>query len=64
MEQRPLAQVAVVRLQRLGHGGIGDDLLDPRAVRLHHGVVELLGPAHDFLERHPRLDAGLATRAM
>ena len=31
VEERPLAQVPVVRLERLGHRGVVDDLLDARA---------------------------------
>ena len=43
VEAGALAQVPVVRLEDLGGGGIGHELLDPPAVLLHDPEVELLG---------------------
>ena len=52
VEARALAQVAVVRLEDLGRGRVGDELVDPLAVLLHDPEVELLGAAHVLLDRH------------
>ena len=50
VEARALAQVPVVRLQDLGRGRIGHQLLDPVPVRLHDLVVDLLGAAQVLLQ--------------
>ena len=57
VEAGPLAEVAVVRLERGRDVGIGDQLVDPLPVLLHDPEVELLGGPHELLDAHA-LDAG------
>ena len=67
MEAGPLAQVAVVRLQDLGRGRVGHQLVDPAPVRVHDPEVELLGAAHvvghgHVLPARGVLDGGIVVR--
>ena len=67
VEARPLAEVAVVRLEVLGRGRVGHQLLDPVPVPFHDLVVELLGAAQVLGRRHALcargvLDGGVVVR--
>ncbi len=59
VEAGSLAPVAVVRLEHLRDRGIGDDLVDPRAMLLHHLVVELLDLSRDVPGIRSRFDHGV-----
>ena len=52
MEAGALAQVPVVRLQDLGGGGVGHQLLDPAPVGFHDLVVELLATSEKVGQGH------------
>ena len=57
MEAGPLAELAVVRLERLGGVRVVDDRLDPRADLLHLLEVGQLHRVHQALGRHVTLAA-------
>gem|GEM_PF-2164893 len=52
VEAGSLAEVAVVRLEALGHPLVVDELAHPGAVLLHHRVVELLDLERDVADGH------------
>ena len=62
VEARPLAEIPVVRLEDLGRGGVGHQLLDPSPVRIHDPVVNFLCAPHELGRRHSLRSRGMLNR--